>query len=293
MAFKCPPVPQSLKALNHYLKVASEHETRDPVVAYWARFYAVQLGLTIDKSSPEAKMLLFSIVDWLEKRKKELNDEAINTEAVGEAHIENYAVKIFSWADGQERNSVHNKNVVKAFYSAGILFDILSNFTKELSEDFEKMRKYAKWRAAYIHNCLKNGEVPEVPAETSYDYDEGAQDLVGPDAGQGTSQGGWNFPPPAAPPQVSSPTQPPDNNYFAPLQPQPQIPAQTPQSSYIPFEIPAASVSTSALPVETITKAQKYCKWASSALNFDDVPTAIVNLRKALVLLQTGEELQE
>ena len=24
----------------------------------------------------------------------------------------------------------------------------------------EKNRKYAKWKAAYIHNCLKNGETP-------------------------------------------------------------------------------------------------------------------------------------
>jgi vacuolar protein sorting-associated protein VTA1 len=166
---------------------------------------------------------------------------------VGEAHIENYAVKIFSWADGQERNSVHNKNVVKAFYTAGILFDILSNFTKDLSEDIEKMKKYAKWRAAYIHNCLKNGEVPEVPVDTSYDYDEGAQDLVGPgpmeggSSGAGPSQGGWNFPASgiAPPQQPSTPTQP-EHTYFIPPQ-QPQIPPQTPEASSMPFEIPPSS----------------------------------------------------
>jgi vacuolar protein sorting-associated protein VTA1 len=41
---------------------------------------------------------------------------------------------------------------------------------------------------------------------------------------------------------------------------------------------------------EQITKAQKYCKWASSALNYDDIPTAISNLQKALKLLQTGQD---
>ena len=25
----------------------------------------------------------------------------------------------------------------------------------------QKNRKYAKWKAAYIHKCLKNGETPE------------------------------------------------------------------------------------------------------------------------------------
>ncbi len=43
---------------------------------------------------------------------------------------------------------------------------------------------------------------------------------------------------------------------------------------------------TTTLPLETLTLAQKYTKFASSALNFDDVPTAIENLKKALNLLE-------
>lgn len=39
---------------------------------------------------------------------------------------------------------------------------------------------------------------------------------------------------------------------------------------------------------EQIAKAQKYCKWASSALNYDDIPTAIDNLKRGLKLLETG-----
>ena len=38
------------------------------------------------------------------------------------------------------------------------------------------------------------------------------------------------------------------------------------------------------------TKAQKYCKYASSALQYEDIPTAIDNLQKALRLLQTGKD---
>jgi len=44
------------------------------------------------------------------------------------------------------------------------------------------------------------------------------------------------------------------------------------------------------LNAEQMTKAQKYCKWAGSALNYDDIPTAIANLQKALKLLQTGQD---
>jgi vacuolar protein sorting-associated protein VTA1 len=52
-----------------------------------------------------------------------------------------------------------HRNVVKAFYTSGMLFDVLTTFG-ELSEELIQNRKYAKWKAAYIHNCLKNGETP-------------------------------------------------------------------------------------------------------------------------------------
>lgn len=33
-----PPLPPSLKAIQHYLKTASEHDKRDPIVAYYCEF---------------------------------------------------------------------------------------------------------------------------------------------------------------------------------------------------------------------------------------------------------------
>ena len=41
---------------------------------------------------------------------------------------------------------------------------------------------------------------------------------------------------------------------------------------------------------EQIAQAQKFCKYASSALTYEDVPTAIDNLQKALKLLTNGSE---
>lgn len=42
--------------------------------------------------------------------------------------------------------------------------------------------------------------------------------------------------------------------------------------------------------MEQINKAQKLIKWAGSALDYDDVPTSVMNLQKALHLLTTGQE---
>lgn len=41
---------------------------------------------------------------------------------------------------------------------------------------------------------------------------------------------------------------------------------------------------------DQMAKAQKFVKYAGSALNFDDVKSAIDNLEKALRLLTTGQE---
>ena len=38
------------------------------------------------------------------------------------------------------------------------------------------------------------------------------------------------------------------------------------------------------------TKAQKYCKWAISAIDYEDPKSAIENLQKALTLLTTGHD---
>lgn len=39
---------------------------------------------------------------------------------------------------------------------------------------------------------------------------------------------------------------------------------------------------------EDYSQATKFCKFAISALQYEDVPTAITNLEKALHLLKTG-----
>ena len=78
---------------------------------------------------------------------------------VASAHVENYAMRLFVTADKQDRAANFGKNVVKCFYSAGVLFDVMETFG-ELSPESAHYRKYAKMKAAYIHNCLKNGETP-------------------------------------------------------------------------------------------------------------------------------------
>lgn len=59
------------------------------------------------------------------------------------------------------------RNVVKSYYTAGMIYDVLLTFG-EPGEEATHNRRYAKYKAAYIHNCLKNGETP-IPGPHSED----------------------------------------------------------------------------------------------------------------------------
>uniref|UniRef100_A0A9L0J7L0 Vesicle trafficking 1 n=1 Tax=Equus asinus TaxID=9793 RepID=A0A9L0J7L0_EQUAS len=241
---------------------------------------------------------------WPITLKKQLGDnEAITQEIVGSAHLENYALKMFLYADNEDRAGRFHKNMIKSFYTASLLIDVITVFG-ELTEENVKHRKYARWKATYIHNCLKNGETPQagpVGIEEDNDVEENE------DAGA-TSL-------PTPPPQPSSSaydpgSMPPGSYGGAQIPPGAHAPANTPAevphstgvtSNTIqptPQTIPAidpALFSTISqgdirLTPEDFARAQKYCKYAGSALQYEDVSTAVQNLQKALKLLTTGRE---
>lgn len=65
-------------------------------------------------------------------------------------------------------------------------------------------------------------------------------------------------------------------------------PAVPTPSSVAQPSIEDSHTTSHSITPEQIAQANKFCKYASSALTYDDVPTAVENLQKALRLLQTG-----
>ncbi|XP_045493723.1 vacuolar protein sorting-associated protein VTA1 homolog [Colias croceus] len=320
MSLNIPDCPASLKSIQYYLKTASEHDARDPVIAYWCRLHALQVGLKLTtKKTPEETKVLMAIMDWLEEAKKTNKDnDAVSNEVVAQAHLENYALKLFLFADKQDREQNYGKNVVKSFFLAGMIYDVLTTFG-ELTEEAAQNRKYAKWRAAHIHSALKNGEMPEPPTPLA---GEGEQNDTGSlaEGGEGSAPAPAPTPAPTSFPQEfgfsDNPSQPtiptsfsnslPDPNAAlraaSQLPPVPYTPDPNP-GGFIPYDPSQQPQPTppstlygdnsnlvAQLSPEQIAKAQKYCKWASSALNYEDIKTAINNLRNALELLQTGRD---
>ncbi|XP_022918763.1 vacuolar protein sorting-associated protein VTA1 homolog [Onthophagus taurus] len=312
-----PPVPPEVRSLSHFLKVADDHEQRNIVITYWARMYAVQSAMNAlpGKRPPAVTELLLALMDWLEKTKSQHHDlEGITSEVCAQAMIEEHALKMFNFADECDKNSKFDKNVVKAFYTSGILFDTLNQFG-EISEDIEQKRKYAKWRAAYIHNCLKEGLVPTPgnvtvilsPEDERYSGFVSKEELdrmkgiLPPDSDAN------GFQPPASflfedrprpfdsnSPSTSVPATPSSDVAGANVPSLPDVPSDSvfPQPVFptVAPTLPPPTSGSVTLSPDSMEKAQRYCKLANSALTYDDVKTAIDNLQKALSLLQYGEE---
>ncbi|XP_044172966.1 vacuolar protein sorting-associated protein VTA1 homolog isoform X2 [Acropora millepora] len=297
-------VPASLKAISSYLKTAQEYDKRDPIVAYFCRLFAMQKGIKIDSKGKDSRAFLLEMMDQLEKKKKELSSqgyEAVSDDVVAQLYIDEKALQLFLWADTEDRAAKFSKNVVKSFYTASLLYDVLTQFG-ELSEEGVHHQKYAKWKAAYIHKCLKNGETPVAGPvggedEDTIDQEGGATPYP---SSTNNQQPAANTGPPtgfpgAYPPQPypSNQTPYPSNQTPYPITPaqptlhqpsQPSVPPSVTVAADVPVQ--PSSTTTATLTPQENEQAQKYCRFAASALQYEDVKTAIENLRKALSLLE-------
>ncbi|XP_067946855.1 vacuolar protein sorting-associated protein VTA1 homolog [Watersipora subatra] len=282
MASSMPPLPAHYKSLQHYLKTAQEHEQKYPVVSYYCRMYVLQTGMELDRSSPEAKAVLMYLMEQLEHMKAAMaGEEAIKSDTVAQAHVEHYALKLFAHADSEDRAARHNKNVVKAFYNASLLFEVLTVFGP-LNEDIQKYKKYARYKSAYINKCLKAGMAP-VPGpvdDEGQEMDIGNLSIAsymatrdhGGASGVDNASGGE--------PGGSS------SSYQAP--PAASGGGQAAAAASAGYEQPAADTSS-----DTIVdwdKATKFTKFAASSLTYEDKDGAVEYLRKALNVLTLGHE---
>lgn len=157
------------------------------------------------------------------------------------------------------------------------------------------------------HNSIGGGYFPEISSDTqTHTHDQSQQQDLGapspelsipPSAPMDDLQDFYNIPSPAPGPTIA-PAAP-----FSPQLPRPevQIPPAIPAS--FPYLQPSAPPASSFAPTsavgsrsvaapqsyitddEAILLAQKHAKWAISALNFEDVPTAVKELRIALKAL--------
>ena len=305
-----------------FLQRAKELESREPIVSYYCKLHAANLAISTQSDN---RQFLSDLLDDLEKTKSTLaGNEQISNEIIGFSHVEAFALRVFNNSDNEDRNGQASKKTARGFFAASLFLEVLSVFG-DLSDDIRQKIKYAKFKAADILKALNEGKIPQpgAPGETAQDVQvpntsEPVPETVSQqppfdqeppyDPYKPKIQSPMNTyidQPPIIPSPVTSKTieptqqptpyiapliqQPPQNpHYIAPVIAQP--PHQVaPPITFIPtqneYNIPG-DVDPFTIDHQTITNAQKAAKFAISALQYEDINSAVDHLKRAILLLE-------
>jgi len=159
-------VPPELKKITPFIRRAEELDKdksspESRLVAYYCRQYAVHTGIPL-ATSPEAQDCLGTILNALETEKKPMS---AFTREESKYLCRQFADRIFTKADAEDRAGAASKGTAKTFYAAASFFEILSQFyaDNDESEEREEEKKktiYAKWKATDILKAMKEGRQP-------------------------------------------------------------------------------------------------------------------------------------
>ncbi|OSX67335.1 hypothetical protein POSPLADRAFT_1042568 [Postia placenta MAD-698-R-SB12] len=161
-----PPVPPELKSISPYLQRADEVSSKDPVMSYWCAYYAAQAGISLKLKESTSRKFLFTLLGVLEHLKEDLgHNDAVEDESAAAAYVENFALKVFTMADSEDRRGQATRGTAKKFLAAANFLEILRTFEKDKAESVsadsnaEKIR-YSKWKAADIAKAFREGRKP-------------------------------------------------------------------------------------------------------------------------------------
>jgi len=286
-------VPPSLKSQQHMWAISFDFNQRAPLTCYYIRLMVLQESMKIDKSSPEAKHFIISVMDNLEQVKANLGDVS---ESAGLRDIMTQACKLLAAAEKMDHAQNYTKNIVKCYFSAALLFESLKVFDTYDNSQMDKA-KFAKWRSTYIHTCLSKGELPSPPEKDAGDDElesELDRELAELDQMDNLSvQRPTNVNTSPQLPSHRAPQRPvePKPQSFQSQVFQPQAQFNPPQQNFNPAPVQPVQTGFPKLDKTQVERFKKLLKFSTSALEtYSDTPGAIEQLEKALKLLRTGQE---
>ncbi|CAD7937819.1 unnamed protein product [Amoebophrya sp. A25] len=176
-----------------YLHRAAELDGPVPVVAFYSRYYVVENLMRLRKQGvkdAESEKTLISLLGKLEEMKKQNEADKLGHDRKADCRqVEEFCLAVFKRADDLDRSGECTNETAMKFFVASKFFDVLEQFdtldfsaTKGeatssgsgsaalprtgsqgqliLPDFLEEKRKYAKFKASYIRDCLKRGETP-------------------------------------------------------------------------------------------------------------------------------------
>jgi vacuolar protein sorting-associated protein VTA1 len=252
-------IPQELRVkLMQHFGIAKEYEKNPETISitYYCLMYIAFEALKLQKE----KQFASNVLDYLEAMKRNNpNDEIIRSMSTGQATIEELVTTLVRETneaeDGEFQTPDQLRVLMRKHYTVGGLTDVLSVFGP-VNEDFATLGKIAKSRAVAIFRDLKAGG-------------SGASSAARPpDSNTGANVRGI------------SPSQPPAPS-AQPSSQMPQVPSSHGAASFYD-----QSSGNKNVPFDVINQAQKLCRYANSALEHEDIATAVKNCEQVLQLLR-------
>jgi len=257
--------PASLKKISQFITKAEEIDSRNKVVSYHLRLFALQEAMAMRAQVPKADMgFIMELMDKLEVDKKDLGE----MESPG-ILVENFGVDLFMKADDRDRSGQSDAGTAKMFHAAAKVLEACKQFG-ELPDDLKEKVKYANVRFIEILKAKKEGVAPPpprgmvddppaadadgaAPSAPSVDPPPAAPDFTGyPPAAPPADLPDYMGLPPAAPPGYppAAPTYPPAAPGYPPAAPgyPPQPPSGYPAAPPTDYGGLPAAPPTHAMP---------------------------------------------
>lgn len=283
------------------------------------------LTRSLHNDSPEVAAYAAQLMDKVEATKSRYHDEpAIVDDIAAQAYMEQFAADTLSRAEKSQHEDAVTRQTADTLQAAATFYDSTAIWG-EPSMETKVKTKFAKFHALRIAKALKEGRDPNEgnpkpePVASTLDartdeaeIQEELKQLEQSSTLQSSVEDAMDTQPD---PPVSSinvaPVSPIDTTSEAPSTRTQRLPSPAtttastqPEISYSPPAAQAPPIVTSAAPVkiaapppakastssyntddDAVMLAQKHAKWAISALNFEDVPTAVRELKIALQTL--------
>jgi vacuolar protein sorting-associated protein VTA1 len=100
-----------------------------PTRSFVGAYYAAQVGISLKAVSTPNRAFLAALLTSLENIRSSVgSSDAITVESAASAYVENFALRVFSSADNEDRHGVPTRKTAKKFLAASTFFDVLNVF---------------------------------------------------------------------------------------------------------------------------------------------------------------------
>ena len=100
-----------------------------PTHLFVGAYYAAQVGISLKAIGVTNRNFLAALLTMLESLRSTVgSSDAVSVESASSAYVENFALKVFASADGEDRRGAATRKTAKKFLAAATFFEVLNVF---------------------------------------------------------------------------------------------------------------------------------------------------------------------